>query len=157
MIPAMTVRRLTMGSLLAVMTLGATCDALAPKDYERYSSTGGLLIGEGDADAGRAAFLELRCHGCHTVDRITLPPIPSPLAELVPLGGVVDELPTDGYLATAIINPSHDLAEGYPREIATEDGRSRMADYSDFITLRKLRDLVAFLHSRYVLPRPSRS
>jgi hypothetical protein len=138
--------------LLASMSLGATCDSLAPEDYERYSSASGLLIGEGDADAGRAAFVVLRCHSCHTVDRIAFPRIPSPLAELVPLGGVVESLPSDGYLATAVIHPSHDLAEGFPREVVSEDGRSRMADYSDVVTVRDLRNLVAFLHTRYRLP-----
>jgi L-cysteine S-thiosulfotransferase len=140
------------GGFLALLSLAATCDALAPKDYERYASESGLLIGEGDVDLGRAVFIELRCHSCHSVDRITLPPIESPLSRLIALGGEVDALPTDAYLATAVINPSHDLAQGYPRELVSEKGSSRMADYGDYITIHQLRDLVAFLHTRYRVP-----
>lgn len=143
------VKRLLFATVLAILSLGATCDALAPKDYERFSSEAGLLIGEGDPEQGRATFLALHCPSCHTVDRITLPETESPLPEKIPLGGTVDELPSDGYLATAIINPSHDIAEGYPRRIVTEGGDSRMADYGDYITVHQLKDLVAFLHTRY--------
>ncbi len=140
-----------LAAVAATFGLAAMCDSLSPRDYERYSQASGLLIGEGDVDEGRAAFIALHCHGCHTVDGITLPELPSPLPERIHLGGAVEELPTDGYLATAIINPSHELAEGYPREVVLSGGRSRMADYSDVITLHQLRDLVAFLHSRYRL------
>jgi hypothetical protein len=133
----------------AAFALGATCDTLTPKDYERFSSVSGLLVGEGDPNRGRAAFLALECQQCHTVSGLTLEPVPSPLGEVVPLGGTVEALPSDGYLATAIIHPDHDLAEGLPREIVSEDGTSRMADYSDLITIRQLRDLVAFLHRHY--------
>jgi hypothetical protein len=150
----MTSARLSFVSLLALASLGATCDALAPKDYERYSSASGLVIGEGDPDVGRAVFLEFSCNACHEVDLITLPPIDSELEPKIALGGVVEELPTDGYLATAVINPSHELAKGYPRQVVSESGRSRMTDYGDFITVRKLRDLVAFLHTRYRVPEP---
>ena len=150
----MTSTRVSFWILVALATMGATCDALAPKDYDRYSSASGLLVGEGDPDVGRAVFLDLSCHACHEADRLTLPPIPPELDPKIALGGVVEELPSDGYLATAIVNPSHDLAESYPRELVSESGRSRMTDYGDFITVRKLRDLVAFLHTRYRLPEP---
>jgi L-cysteine S-thiosulfotransferase len=148
-------RRAVLSTLLLVTSVGATCDTLAPKDYEKYSSASGLVIGQGDPDQGRANFVALRCHSCHTVDRITFPPLPTSLAERIPLGGKVAELPTDGYLATAIVNPSHDLAEGFPKEVVVEGGRSRMADYGDMITIHQLRDLVAFLHTRYELATPA--
>lgn len=138
----------------ALLSMGASCDSLTPRDYERFSSSSGLLVGEGDPDQGRADFISLRCPQCHTVEGLSFPPAPSPLEEPVALGGTVDELPTDGYLATAIIQPSHELAKGYPREILTVSGRSRMADYSDVITLRQLRDLIAFLHRYYHAKQP---
>lgn len=149
----MLLRRAALSLLVIATSMGATCDTLAPKDYERYSSASGLVVGQGDPDEGRAAFFALRCHSCHSVDRITFPPMEGPLPERVPLGGEVSELPTDGYLATAIVNPSHDLAEGFSRETVSEGGRSRMADYGDYITIHQLRNLVAFLHTRYRLAR----
>lgn len=148
-------RRIVLSMILVVTSVGATCNSLSPKDYEKYSSASGLVIGEGDPDEGRANFVKLHCHSCHTVYNITFPPMPTPLRERIPLGGEVAVLPTNGYLATAIVNPSHDLPKRFSREVTSDRGRSRMADYGDYITIHQLRDLVAFLHTRYRVATPS--
>jgi L-cysteine S-thiosulfotransferase len=70
------------------------------------------------------------------------------------LGGEVPHARTDGELVTAIINPSHDLAPGFDPELIRRGTRSRMAEYADFITVRELVDLVAYLQSRYRVVRP---
>jgi hypothetical protein len=73
----------------------------------------------------------------------------------VVLGGEVFEIRTDGYLVTSIINPSHELASGYPKErVTTPSGESRMPDFSDVMTVREVIDLVAFLQSRYTVVSP---
>jgi len=55
---------------------------------------------------------------------------------------------------TSIINPSHKIHRGYSKELVESAGQSRMADYSEVMTIEQLVDLVAFLHSRYeVIPR----
>ena len=118
----------------------------------------GFLLPEGEVELGKAAFVELECNSCHSVDGVDLPPptlIPLPSASVV-LGGQVFEIRTDGYLVTSIINPSHKLASGLDKEeITTSTGESRMPDYSDIMTVRQLIDLVAFLQSRYtVVPVP---
>ncbi len=118
----------------------------------------GFLLPDGEVELGKAAFVELECNSCHSVDGMDLPPptlIPLPSASVV-LGGQVFEIRTDGYLVTSIINPSHKLASGLGKEeIITSTGQSRMPDYSDIMTVRQLIDLVAFLQSRYtVVPVP---
>ena len=118
----------------------------------------GFLLPDGEVELGKAAFVELECNSCHSVDGVDLPPptlIPLPSASVV-LGGQVFEIRTDGYLVTSIINPSHKLASGLGKEeITTSAGESRMPDYSDIMTVRQLIDLVAFLQSRYtVVPVP---
>ncbi len=120
----------------------------------------GFLLPEGDIEEGKAAFLELQCNSCHTVDGVDLPPpvvIPAPSASVV-LGGHVFEIRTDGYLVTSIINPSHELARGLNGEqITTSTGESRMPDYSEIMTVQQLIDLVAFLQSRYTVVPPPQS
>ncbi len=120
----------------------------------------GFLLPEGDVEQGEAAFLELHCNACHSVDGVDLPPpvvIPAPFASIV-LGGQVFEIRTDGYLVTSIINPSHKLARGFnEEEITTSTGESRMPDYSDIMTVRQLIDLVGFLQSRYTVVPPPQS
>ena len=114
----------------------------------------GFLLPDGEVELGKAAFVELECNSCHSVDGVDLPPptlIPLPSASVV-LGGQVFEIRTDGYLVTSIINPSHKLASGLDKEeITTSTGESRMPDYSDIMTVRQLIDLVAFLQSRYTV------
>ena len=146
-------RRLRIVLAAAVLSSASMCDSLVPSDYQRFSSASGLLLGEGNTDAGRAAFMSLGCTACHTVENFTFELPESPLQMRVHLGGEVEALPTDGYLATAVINPQHELAKDYEREIVSEKGVSRMADYSDVITIRQLKDIVAFVHSRYRLPK----
>jgi hypothetical protein len=119
-------------------------------------SSSGFRLPEGNAERGKALFFELKCNDCHQVvgthlaapgERATVP---------VMLGGEFAYDRTDGELVTAIINPSHRLARGYPKEMVERDGKSRMRDYSDTLTVRELVDLVAFLQTTYtrVIPEP---
>jgi len=111
-------------------------------------SPSGFRLPDGDAARGQEAFVNLKCNACHPVQGLNLPaPIADPPVPVV-LGGGVDYQPTDGKFVTSIINPSHKVGR-YPAELVESGGESRMADYSDVMTVRQLTDLVAFLHSRY--------
>jgi len=114
----------------------------------------GFSMPRGDASAGREAFLVLQCHECHTVAGDDLPT--NSLAEpaYVELGGDTTEIKTYGQLVTAIINPSHDLADGYPTEAVSENGESKMRNYNDYLTVRQLSDIVMYLqpHYRVIFP-----
>jgi hypothetical protein len=101
-------------------------------------------------------FLEMKCNACHTVKGLDLPPPVADPPVPVPLGGVVDYQPTDGRFVTAIIYPAHKIAPGLPEELVKSGDGSRMADYGDFLTVRQLVDLVAFLHTRYEFSPPLR-
>ena len=118
-------------------------------------SASGFRLPDGDVEKGKADFLELKCNECHTVFGMDVPRPSSP-SITVALGGEEPIIRTDGELVTSIINPSHKLAWGYPNEQIATDGKSKMRDYSDMMTVRQMTDLVAFLHSRhkYVPPRP---
>ena len=52
-------------------------------------------------------------------------------------------------LVTAIINPSHKLAQGYPLDTISEDGQSLMPLYNSYMTVQELIDIVAFLQPHY--------
>ena len=114
----------------------------------------GFRLPEGDVEKGKTAFLELKCHHCHTVAGIEFPPPDVLPPVMVNLGGQVRNVRTYGELVTSIINPSHRLAKGYKKELIQVDGKSRMTDYTEVMTVRQMIDLVAFLQSRYevILP-----
>jgi len=144
-------RFMTKWGLVLWMLLTAACNG--PK------SGAGLRLPDGDVQRGKAAFLELKCNTCHTVAGTE---IPSPSKDyayvrVVVLGGEVRQVKTYGALVTSIINPSHSLAPGYPKELITKDNQSAMTNFNDTMTVRQLIDLVAFLQSRYelVLPEPA--
>ena len=125
----------------------ASCDA-GPK------SSLGFRLPDGDIEKGKATFVELKCHLCHTVAGVELPPPEVAPPVMVNLGGQVRNVRTYGELVTSIINPSHHLAKGYKKELIQVDGKSRMTDYTEVMTVRQMISLVAFLQSRYevILP-----
>ena len=133
--------------LLATAVLGSGCDA------DKMMSESGFRLPDGDAQAGRETFLYMQCNQCHTIQGEELPEIAGS-EPYVELGGAVSTVKTYGELVTAIINPSHKLADGYAKDKVSEDGVSNMYVYNNFMTVQELTDLVMFLQPHYnvVLP-----
>jgi L-cysteine S-thiosulfotransferase len=133
-------------ALLAMLTIGC----VNPR------SSAGFRLPDGDAERGKAAFLELKCYNCHTVSGVDLAVRGKEYAYLrsVVLGGETRRVKTYGELVTSIINPSHSLVPGYSNELITKGDESAMANFNDRLTVRQLIDLVAFLQSRYQLVPP---
>ena len=130
---------------LGVVTLMLAVAACA----DGKKSPAGLHFPDGDPTAGQQAFLDLRCHSCHWVRDLDLPPpVADPTVPVI-LGGKVTAELTDGALITAIVDPSHAISPRYRQEQVGLGGLSRMGDYSDAMTVRQLVDLVAFLHDQY--------
>ena len=72
----------------------------------------------------------------------------------VELGGKVTRVKSYGELVTAIINPSHKLADGYPPDRVSEEGESHMYIYNRYMTIQELIDLVMFLQPHYDVVAP---
>lgn len=133
----------------SALTLLLTCVlVLSGCDEDRTMSERGFRLPEGDAMAGRETFLYMHCNQCHTIQGEQLPTIPG-FEPFVELGGAVTRVKTYGELVTAIINPSHKLADGYAEDLVSEDGKSKMYVYNGFMTVQELTDLVMFLQPRY--------
>lgn len=120
----------------------------------RHSAAGFRLPETGSPAAGEAAFVELGCQRCHSVDGVDLPAATAQSALRVKLGGALPEVRTDGYLVTSILHPSHRLA-GYPKDEVSIDGESRMPDFTRRMTVRQMIDIVAFLQEHYELSPPT--
>lgn len=112
-------------------------------------SARGFRLPDGDIERGKAAFVALRCHDCHKVEGLELPPPEKTPAMAVLLGGEVANVKTYGDLVTSIIHPSHKLAARYKKEDVSRNGKSLMIDCNEVMTVRQMIDLVAFLQSRY--------
>ena len=138
------------GAILALTGLVA----LSGCDQAARMSEKGFRLPDGDAEAGRATFLEMECHQCHSIKGMELPEVGGQGAPYVQLGGEVTRVKTYGELVTAIINPSHRLASGYARTAVARDGESKMAVYNEHMTVQQLIDLVMFLQPTYEVVPP---
>jgi len=128
--------------LLAALTAFTGCEA------DRMSEKG-FSLPEGNALAGKEAFVYMHCHECHTIAGEELPTLAMADPPYVALGGKVTRVKTYGELVTAIINPSHKLAQGYAAELVTNDGESKMPMYNGYMTVQELIDIVAYLQPHY--------
>ena len=114
-------------------------------------SGAGFTLPDGDAELGKSHYTRFHCNACHSIDGVEqMAAADGNEPEIsVALGGEVARIKTYGELVTAIINPSHKLARGYQVENIAEDGKSKMINYNDIMTVTELSDLVAFLQSKY--------
>jgi sulfur-oxidizing protein SoxX len=129
-------------SIITLVLFAAGCTRTA-------TSSTGFRLPDGDAMSGRETFLYMQCHQCHTISGEEFPVIPLSDPPYVALGGPVTRVKTYGELVTAIIYPSHKLANGYAAEKVSEDGESNMYVYNDYMTVQELTDLVVFLQPHY--------
>ena len=144
-----------MKTRIGITVLLIAVAALVACDREARMSQLGFRLPDGDADAGRAAFLYMQCHQCHTIVDEELPEIRGDMTEYVELGGTVSRVKTYGELITAIINPSHRLATGYAKEVVSEDGESKMHIYNTHMTVQELIDIVMYLQPKYDVQVPA--
>lgn len=123
--------------------------ALFGCDPDARMSEQGFRLPDGDAAAGRDVFLYMQCQQCHTVDGEEFPAIPGQEPPYVALGGTTTRVKTYGQLVSSIINPSHELARAYAKNVVSEDGESRMYNYNQHMTVQELVDLVMYLQPKY--------
>lgn len=137
-----------MKRMIVMTILGFSILATGGCGADRMSEKG-FSLPDGDAVRGKDAFLYMHCHECHTIAGEDLPRIELADPPFVELGGVVTKVKTYGELVTAIINPSHKLAKGYPLDVVSNDGKSKMPVYNGFMTVQELIDIVMFLQPHY--------
>ena len=133
--------------LLTIAALSVICGCIPPPQSGK-----GFTLPDGDAQAGKANFVRLQCNACHTIEGVDQIYADDGEPQLsIALGGDVTRIKTYGELVTSIINPSHRLAKGYPVEMVSVNGKSKMKNYNDVMTVTELNDLVAFVQSKYKL------
>lgn len=130
-------------AVLSVLLVLAPTPARAQEEDQMDESP--FYLAPGDAPAGREAFLAYRCASCHAVaGDLELPhptaAVPAPVLKFGP------KTPAH-VIAQAIVAPSHTIAEGFGKGTPEEIQKSPMRDYNDVMTIRHLRDIVAYLKS----------
>ena len=100
-----------------------------------------FTLPDGDASAGKAVFLSMKCYSCHALD---IPGEKFPPARSKGAGPDLtgySALPKE-YVADSIIRPHTVVAApGY----IVKEGRVTMGEYNHFLTVQELIDIVALL------------
>lgn len=116
----------------------------------------GFPADQGDIVAGRQAFIDHRCHQCHSIADERLPPLAGADRPILELGGPTSIVRGYADLTTSIINPNHAISERYRdqqlllnTEIPLESPMPR--PNLNTMSVRQLIDIVAFLDSKYQL------
>lgn len=109
----------------------------------------GFVMPAGNAEKGKAAFVQLKCTDCHTVDRVDLPAPATPVRMNVVLGGDVTRIRTYGELVTAIIHPPRNISEKLTHEPGKSPTASPMKDVNHEMTVAQMVDIVTFLQPTY--------
>jgi mono/diheme cytochrome c family protein len=116
----------------------------------------GFPADQGDVVAGRQAFIDHRCHQCHSIADERLPPLAGADRPMLELGGPTSIVRSYADLTTSIINPNHAISERYRdqqlllnTEIPLESPMPR--PNLNAMSVRQLIDIVAFLDSKYQL------
>ena len=114
-------------------------------DNQRESARG-FALPDGNVAAGAAVFATMGCGSCHGIEGKTETNAPVGARRLM-IGGTSSKLPSDGYLVSAIINPSHFIRKQAGVQSTLPSGESRMSNFNHVLTVAQLVDLVAWLQS----------
>lgn len=128
---------------IAVATLAAL--GCAPNT----KSGRGFTMPAGNAEKGKAAFVQLKCHQCHRVDGIELPAPTGKSEMILTLGGDVNRRRTYGDLVTSIIHPTKALSDKLPVGQIKSPDQSPMPTVNNEMTVTQLVDIVTFLEPTY--------
>lgn len=110
-----------------------------PKDWK-------FTLAKGDAAAGRKVFAELECHKCHEVKGEKFPNVAEADKGVGPeLSQMAGMHPLE-FFAESIVNPNVVIDDdAKERGYLGDDGKSKMPDYGDAITVKQLADLAGYL------------
>lgn len=112
-------------------------------------------VQDGDIANGRQAFVDHRCHQCHTVAGVDLPSLAGESTVQLRLGGETTAVKSYRDLVGSIINPNHVISERYREQLRLDAEVPLVSPMPivpiDNMTVRQLIDIVTFLDSRYVL------
>lgn len=139
-----------------VVTSGAVFSLSCSRDNRAHQEAGEhgmpaqwkFTLPKGDPAQGRKTFVEMECYKCHEVKGETFPAVAEKDKGAGPELSQMARIHPLEYFAESIINPNAviypgDKEKGY----LGEDGRSRMPDYTDVLTVKQVADLAAYIAS----------
>ena len=137
--------RFLRAAFVCSMALVGGSTLLAAPQYDTMT----VVLPAGDQQAGRKAFVDLRCTVCHRVEGDSRFPAPLSQSQGPDLNRALAQQPLSD-LAAAIIAPSHSMSVKTSEQVRKRLARmlvSPMPDYTRAMTVRQLTDLLTYLRS----------
>jgi len=107
-----------------------------------------FTLPKGDAAEGRNLFIKMECYKCHEVKGEKFP---QAAASEKGVGSELSQMAAmhpPEFFAESIINPNAVIdPDAKERGYVGPDGKSKMPDYSDLLTVKQVADLAAYLVS----------
>jgi mono/diheme cytochrome c family protein len=112
-----------------------------PKDWK-------FTLTKGNPDEGKKVFVELECYKCHEVKGERFADVAQTDKGVGPeLSQMAGSHPIE-FFAESIINPNAVIDDdAKERGYVSDDGKSKMPDYTDVISVKQLADLSTYLAS----------
>lgn len=132
--------------------IAAICLCVAACENKEQKMARGFVLPKGDIAQGKAAFVDMKCHDCHSVYGTELSGVSGHEEDRFELGGKVRKVKSYGELVTAIINPQHKVSKEYLSQIEAKQGKgsvAQMPTMNDKMTVEQMIDIAEFLNSRY--------
>jgi mono/diheme cytochrome c family protein len=112
-----------------------------PKDWK-------FTLPAGDAAEGRKLFIEAECHKCHEILGEKFPEIVKDKGDVGPELSQMAGLHPAEFFFESIVNPNAVIdLDAKEKDFVGADGKSKMPDYNETLTMRQLVDLTAYLTS----------
>lgn len=107
-----------------------------------------FTLPQGDPAEGGKIFVELECYKCHEVKGETFPAMAESEKGIGPeLSQMAGMHPVE-FFAESIVNPNAVIdAEDKEKGYLGDDGRSKMPNYNDVLTIKQVTDLASYLAS----------
>lgn len=107
-----------------------------------------FTLPKGDPVDGRKVFVKLECYKCHEVKGETFPAVATGEKGVGPELSQMATMHPIEYFAESIINPDIALdSDAKIKGYLGDDGKSKMPNYNDILTIKQVADLAAYLAS----------
>ena len=107
-----------------------------------------FTLPQGDPVEGRKVFVEVECYKCHEVKGETFPSVAAGEKGVGPELSQMAGMHPSEFLAESIINPNAVIdPEAKQKGYLGDDGKSKMPDYNNILTVKQVTDLAAYLSS----------
>jgi mono/diheme cytochrome c family protein len=144
--------------LLTVLS-GSVLLASCSKEQKQPEADGGMAehgmsaswkftLPQGDPVEGRKTFVESECYKCHEVKGETFPAVAAAEKGVGPeLSQMAGMHPVE-FFAESVMNPNAVMdPDAKGKGYLGDDGKSKMPDYSDSLTVKQIVDVAAYLAS----------